>query len=429
MAAWPSLRIARRDDAVCLYALVSGGVHNVGPCIWLYTIRPDDLTSWTYCGPILSIPRNHIRSIKWGGDVGANFECANFLTLHSPSDTTQTREVILVGSEGGMPRQHTVAYHAAKPLASQRVVRYMHWMFVDFRKDSPSSSSNGDPPSAAKLSVTLYAASAGLLDWGLYYACSTCKAADGRNVAWGWLIEEDLPASLLEQKGWTGCLGVPREIYLQRHDNVDSGWTTPIHDIDSVSMSENKGTGLSNLFTLGIRPICEMDALRRSCVFTLKDVKLEFDGTVHRCLNKASASCEIDARLSLGTECEAVTLFIRHNQPMTVYTSIIFSPVEETLIVRRGLSTTNPNVNTCDEVASHTLFRYSTSKGSESSVEVLHLRVFIDRDVVEVFANERCAISTRVYTPSEYTGISLSAVGGAVVETIRIWTVGSIGLE
>ncbi|KAK9327806.1 hypothetical protein V1520DRAFT_347853, partial [Lipomyces starkeyi] len=56
----------------------------------------------------------------------------------------------------------------------------------------------------------------------------------------------------------------------------------------------------------------------------------------------------------------------------------------------------------------HTLF--TLRDGNAEVEEKLHLRIFCDRDVVEVYANDRFALSTVVYTDEPTAlGISLFA--------------------
>lgn len=55
--------------------------------------------------------------------------------------------------------------------------------------------------------------------------------------------------------------------------------------------------------------------------------------------------------------------------------------------------------------------------------QALQLRVFVDKSVVEVFANDRQAISRRVYpVRPDSNGIRLFAAGGtAQFKTVRAW--------
>lgn len=60
--------------------------------------------------------------------------------------------------------------------------------------------------------------------------------------------------------------------------------------------------------------------------------------------------------------------------------------------------------------------------------EVLDLRVFVDRSVVEVFANDKLALSVRVYPGREDSlGVSLLSRGlGAEISSLNVWKMGSI---
>jgi beta-fructofuranosidase len=58
----------------------------------------------------------------------------------------------------------------------------------------------------------------------------------------------------------------------------------------------------------------------------------------------------------------------------------------------------------------------------------LRLHIFVDRSVVEVFANGRACAASRVYpSGSDSLGVALFAKGGAAeARSIDIWEVGSI---
>ena len=55
--------------------------------------------------------------------------------------------------------------------------------------------------------------------------------------------------------------------------------------------------------------------------------------------------------------------------------------------------------------------------------EPLKLRVFVDKSVVEIFANDRQAIGRRVYPArADSLGVALFATGGSArVKSVRAW--------
>ena len=63
--------------------------------------------------------------------------------------------------------------------------------------------------------------------------------------------------------------------------------------------------------------------------------------------------------------------------------------------------------------------------------EVLRLRVFVDRSIVEVFANERQCLTVRVYPEREdSTGVSVFARGGAArLASLQAWQMSSVWPE
>nr|HRC76283.1 GH32 C-terminal domain-containing protein [Kouleothrix sp.] len=60
--------------------------------------------------------------------------------------------------------------------------------------------------------------------------------------------------------------------------------------------------------------------------------------------------------------------------------------------------------------------------------EPLRLRIFVDRSIVEVFANERACVSGRAYPTRESSaGLELFASGGsATVVALDAWELGAI---
>ena len=84
------------------------------------------------------------------------------------------------------------------------------------------------------------------------------------------------------------------------------------------------------------------------------------------------------------------------------FTRVYFDAKSETVVVDRSCSTSLHGVRTCPEEAPHTLFlfrrRHTEDQAAEKPmVEALEFHVVYDSSVVQVFANERTALTTRVY--------------------------------
>ena len=319
-----------------LYGLVSGGIHDQGPRTFLYEVDPFDLSRWTYVSPLVTDMALGYRDSKWSGDFGVNWECTNF--FHVKGESAGEQLVMITGAEGGAEQPWVSEYHNDHAQAARRIPRYANWFFGTLGKLA------GDQ-------VRVMPEPAGLLDWGIYYAANSFLSPDGRRFLWGWLIEEDLKDDVLANKGWTGCMGVPREVFLQTTHGVHSALCSRP---ESIGCMETRSTGVdSSVSTLGIRPIAEVSRLREALVYDHLPSSLKSHRTL---LPSAPLSCEISASIHVFDSTQSVTLFVRHSDDLSVNTAITFQCREEELVVTRERSTGRKDVNTSAEIGSHTLF-------------------------------------------------------------------------
>jgi beta-fructofuranosidase len=103
---------------------------------------------------------------------------------------------------------------------------------------------------------------------------------------------------------------------------------------------------------------------------------------------------------------------------------VYFLPKLEKIVVERSKANAMPDCNRCDERGPFTLFTQLYA-GEPEQLESLKLRLFVDKDVVEVYANERFALATMVYVrDNEALGVSLVGEGqtdSAVFENVTVW--------
>lgn len=404
-----------------LYGLISGGTAD-GPNTFLHRIDRDDLTKWDFIGPLLDIPRHHRvdfsnaltgfpgneadhphdthdqRRSRWAGrDLGCNWECTTFITLKS-DDLEGKVQVLLPSAEGAFIPERYVQYRESHPNTPKRSPSGANWLFGDLALDSQKGTPRFTPTTS------------GLLDHAALYACTLFPHPDGRTILWGWIMEGDVTVDYLERKGWTGCLGVPREIFLCPLGDVSRGLHTAVDDM--CNMKRINGIR----YTLGIRPIKELDKARARLLLDSKRPRL--------CSPLLTpVSQHLDIRVSVACTPDSIfALHVKHNSDLSLCTTIIFSAAAETISVDRSLSTEELNVNTMEELGPFTLFHQK-----DSSIEPLQLRVLVDGDVIEVFANDRFSLSTRTYSPASCSNISIAAQE-CVVEHVSVWDMGSIGL-
>lgn len=389
LASWPEMDRVRGEKA--LYGLISGSIKGKGPNVFLYAVKPDDLTQWTYLYPLLDLPNNFKPSHKWSADLGCNIECTNFLSLSSGGRAMQ---FLVTGAEGGKEQDWIVKDRS--PSWPQRTTRWCQWLCGDLERDA-----NGKVRFAHTFS--------GVLDHGVLYAVSTfIDPKSGRRIAWGWLPEEDLPTNMCVAKGWNGCFGVPRELFLYTLKNVTGALSSPLEDVACMKATQT-AEGMYDLQTLGIRPLSELYALRGNTLFHGKGLTMPAGGHTVVATLVRSVQCRIKVTINVRPGSRSAGLLLRHDADMTSCTKVLFVPESETIAVDRSRSNQDPSVGKRPHQGPFTLFS-QVVQGVEVR-EKLDLTIFIDGDIVEVFANNRFAMSTMIYSPPGATGISLIAEG------------------
>ncbi|BEJ14235.1 hypothetical protein CspHIS471_0400020 [Cutaneotrichosporon sp. HIS471] len=389
LAAWPAMDCVRGLEDGRLYGIISGGIKDVGPRTFLYEVDPADLTRWTYLHPLLRVPTNHRPAGRWGGDLGVNLECTNFLSLAADG---AERQVIITGSEGGKPRPTA----PTQKEAPERTPRYAPWLMGTLEERAGE--------------IDLAMSASGMVDWGDLYAGNTFKHPDGRTVLWGWLIEEGLNDAALEAKSWTGCLTVPRELFLATYDGVTGALVSKMDEVRSFEVL-SVSDGVCTVATLGIRPLTELGALRGEQLFHAEF----FDGDRLTIADASPLACMINATFDITDDTDEVSFHVRHSGDYSTATRITFYPKRETIVVHRDASNGASDIAKYDEDGPMTLLR------TNGGIEPLRLQVFLDHDVIEVFANDRFSLATRVYTSSEITGVSYSRKGAARVDKLGLW--------
>jgi len=409
LAPWPALDELRGEQS--LYGIISGGVREGGPTTFLYAVDPKNLTSWTYICPLLDLPKNFKPSEKWSADLGWNLECTNFMTLSTPEDAKQ---FLILGAEGGKERPWVEK--TANGKLPVRTVRWAQWFCGNLQKDHIEEQ------------IHMEYGFGGVLDHGVLYAANTLvdPKTDTR-VMWAWIPEEDVTIDMCRLKGWNGCLGLPRELFLKVIPDVVKALSTPLNDIATMEMGP-AGSQKFTLRTLGIRPLKGLSVLRQSELLRLTDVRVPAKDQPKQTTDIQSAHFEISATVRLTPGSSNVGFILRHNQDGSIGTKVEFDMAQENIVVNRSSSTNDLSINTCPDLGPFTLFTQS-KVGEEETQESLKLRIFGDGDVLEVFANDRFSLSTMIYPPQDALGISLFAEGdpeSVVFDSLEIWDMSSI---
>jgi beta-fructofuranosidase len=210
----------------------------------------------------------------------------------------------------------------------------------------------------------------GVLDAGEhFYAPQKLIDKRGRRIMFGWL-REGRSEELQVAAGWSGVMSLPRILSLRSDGD------------------------------LGITPVPELAVLRQAPrQIGEQDVSpgapKRLDGIEGDCL-------ELHATFVAG-DATAFGVTVRCSPDGEERTSISYDPVGGQLTIDGTRSSGNPRARGDVRSARLTL-----------TDEPLTLRVFLDRSVLEVFANDRVCITDRLYPErADSVGVELFSVGGS----------------
>lgn len=446
VSTWPSMATALGlDSEDTLFGIISGGIRDVTPTTFLYTIDANDLTKWQYVGPLVNFGLNK-RPSRWSGDLGKNWEVTNFVSLKDEKDSSIVRDFLVMGTEGCLPSALTPTDDETpkEPIGPSRPIRGQLWMSGALERGKPSSDSS------ATSAVQIQYGFGGHLDHGcLYAANSFFDTKTSKHVVWGWITEEDLCDDLRHKQGWSGLLSLPREIRLQALENVERAWTSDLKDITSVECSPD-AHGTSTVRTLASEPVSSVVEQLRQNATTRKarlNGSLSGQSLAFTAGDVQTNAWELDCSFEVSKACTSIGIQLVHSEGKsslcamtsqrntelinslytddTKTTTLTFTPPTELLTLTRPSfsSPTSGNlINTLPELAPHTLFTTRDPTNNTTSTEPLHIRAWRDSSVLEVFVNGRTAISTRLYAAEETVAIRFFAEGGeSKVRSATLW--------
>ena len=216
---------------------------------------------------------------------------------------------------------------------------------------------------------------------GYFYAAQTLLDDRGRRITWGWLKEGRSDKALMAA-GWAGVMSLPRVLAL-RPDGL-----------------------------LGVEPAPELKALRGQR-YRLTDVDLT--PTSSGMLESVRGdSLEILVEFEPGDAAE-FGLQVRCSPDGEEQTRVVYDRAADRLTVDRGQSSLSLDVH-----------RESQEGPLEMSPEArLKLHVFLDRSVVEIYANGCFCLTSRIYpSRDDSLGVGLFARGGSVkVVSLDAWKI------
>lgn len=211
-----------------------------------------------------------------------------------------------------------------------------------------------------------------------FFAPRTLEAPDGRQILWCWIFDQrdgkNRPAS-----GWSGEMSLPRELSLG---------------------DDNR---------LRMRPIRELERLRYN-EQTWKDVSIPANKEV--VLGKiAGNTIELELQID-PQDAKQVGIKVCRSPGGEEETPVFYDVAEQQL----KIDTTKSSLGQGPK-------KVEAGPLALKNGELLTLRVFVDRSVVDAFANDRQAVMRRIY-PSrpDSTTVSVFANGGAAkIKELNAW--------
>jgi len=391
-----------------LYGILSGGIKNSTPTAFLYTINPSNLNSWEYTGLLADVGLNYCPS-HWSGDFGRNWEVVNLVTLKDDTKS-KTQDFLIIGVEGAIPQPKKGMSSSNAHTTETRTSRLHLWMAGSIA----SSRMNASAP-------FMEYEYGGYFDHGCLYASNSFwDPVINRTVVFGWIQEDDHSKVLREAQGWQGVISLPRVLELQTTHYVVCAHRSSLFDITSIQCIDD-GLGTYSVSTLGISPDSRLEGLRAGIEpKSILRTPLGGSGDQSSRISVNSMTWELECKLVVGKTSRKVGFSIEHtsskplvlnkqlythsseDQNLTARTVMFFDSLNETFVIeRKEASIGGDGSNFAPEVAPHTLFTVSDPVSGLLTEENLHVRVFWDMSVVEVFVNGRTVISTRIYLAKE----------------------------
>ncbi|KAK4034543.1 beta-fructofuranosidase, cell wall isozyme [Parachaetomium inaequale] len=274
---------------------------------------------------------------------GTNWEVANFISLPGP-EPSDVHDFLILNVEGRLQNS------SSKDQTQFRVDHAQMWMCGRIRREDGQA-------------VTMDYQYGSRIDHGAYYAGNSFwDPKIQKQAIIGWLIGPGPGDSI-------ASVGLKRE------------------NDGPAAATSGEGMTAYTATTLCARPDERLAKLRSGPrILPLED----FERGATLSLPHGSVAWEKDLAFDMGASVGRVGLVIEHRPPDTEKrsrTAIFYDRQAEVLTIVRGKSTSVPGVNISDEVAPHPLFVFHH----------LAVGIFFDASALEVFANNRAALSTRVY--------------------------------
>lgn len=385
---WPAIDNLIGQSEPHYYMVMGSGIRGVGPRIPLFSAPASDLTDWKFLGALWEPSANSsFGPMSVTGNNGFNFEVSGFFSLADSKG--ELHYYTTMGSEGG-----NISIHPRPGWAL-------------WSEGTVTRRENG--------SVQFNQIAAGASDWGLGYAVTQFDdTKHNRRIQWAWAPEDivgDETLFSINQQGFQGALTIPRELFV--HETYDV--INPHGDLTNGDVVLTQSVGQAgytyHASTLGRRPAQDVvEGLRVGSEYRCHNKTSTFTSPV--ILESQSAhSFELLATFSASSGPIGLTVAASPEGDESTY--IFYNPSNNTIIVDRTHSSNLKEFN--NSTVTGYFDPYTLAKTGKNEDITFH--IFVDGSLLEVFVNERFALSTRIY-PSKRcsTGYGVFVGDGAHAE-------------
>jgi beta-fructofuranosidase len=310
----------------------------------LHIYQSDNMLDWKPLSTILSVKAGSKVSSTNKLKFGMNFECASFFSIAQ-------RDYIIVGvEEDEDSKRHNG--HFLMWFSGRLVLK-------DY---------------LPKFEITSH----GVLDHGISYAAHIFRDTEGRLIQLGW-ADEAAKRQVVSKQGWAGCLTHPRELFEISRPATELGEESDMWNVDE---------GYGTMTTLGIRPAPQLTKTHQN----VKPIPLKSFPAFSA---MRSSNFHIDATFRNLSGKEKFVFKVRES-PSEVTKIILDLNTHHITIDRIHSSLENLGTSSPDSGPFHLL-----------PGEALHVNIFVDNSIIELFVNDRFALTSRVY-PCLETSIGVS---------------------
>ncbi|KAL1583286.1 hypothetical protein WHR41_07866 [Cladosporium halotolerans] len=390
---WPAMDNLLGASEPHYYMVMGSGIKGVGPRMPLWSAPARDLTDWTFLGSLWEPEANSsFGPVLATGSNAFNFEVSGFYSL--PDSKGNLHYYTTYGTEGG-----NVSFHQSP-----------QWAL--WAEGTITPRENG--------SAQFNQIAGGVADWGNGYAITQFNdTKNDRRIQWVWTREDlvgDEGLFSATQQGFQGALAIPREIFVhETHGVLNPNGSLNTGD----SFLSQRADGTYDVSTQGRRPASDvMEGLREGAGHACHATNETFTSS-EMFADTSAASYELLATFS-GASSGPVGLVIAASPDGSEKTHVFYNPANSTVLVDRSASSMIKEFGN----ATVTGYFHPYTMAATGAVEDIVMHVIVDGSLVEVFVNERFALSTRVYpsqTCSTGYGVFVGEEGEARVKSFEAW--------